>query len=107
MTRLNALCLIVGLLLPELSAAQLNIDQALDRVKNLQCHGETVESHLNRTIKPSHRDLGWQVFKHEDLFFDVERSFLVSKSMEIRYRWRIQQDGILEAVSERAQKLCS
>lgn len=68
--------------------------------------GATVEQLLDRELKPSHRDLGWRVFARDD-GFDVERAFLVSKSMELRYRWRVDAAGHGQAVSERAQKLCS
>jgi (2Fe-2S) ferredoxin len=68
--------------------------------------GATVEQLLDKELKPSHRDLGWRVFARDE-GFDVERAFLVSKSMELRYRWRVDAAGRGQAVSERAQKLCS
>jgi len=82
-------------------------DRALQQVKALSCLDyENVDAYLNRKLKPSHRDLGWQVFKN-DHGYDVERSFMVSKSMELRYRWRLSHNGELSAISDRAKSLCS
>lgn len=81
--------------------------EAEQTVKSLPCsRGENVDQFLDHKLKPSHRDLGWRVFAgHEG--FDVERSFLASKSMELRYRWHVGVSGAARPVSERAQKLCS
>lgn len=76
-------------------------------VKNQPCAvSETIDQFLDHKLKPSHRDLGWRVFARDD-GFDVERAFLVSKSMELRYRWRVGASGEPQPVSERAQGLCS
>ncbi|WP_054775096.1 hypothetical protein, partial [Methylogaea oryzae] len=62
-------------------------------VKNQSCKsGETVDQFLDHKLKPSHRDLGWRVFAR-DGGYDVERAFLASKSMELRYRWRVSAGG--------------
>lgn len=82
--------------------------QAENLVKNQPCMaGETIEQLMDRKLKPSHRDLGWRVFAREDQGFDVERSFMVSKSAELRYRWRVAGNGTAYPESERARNLCS
>lgn len=53
----------------------------------------------------SQRDLGWQVFKEEG-HFDVERAFLMNKSMQLRFRWHINADGSIAPASSRAESLC-
>lgn len=76
-------------------------------VKNQPCTGgETVDQFLDHKLKPSHRDLGWRVFAREG-GFDVERAFLASKSMELRYRWRVSTNGAAQPASGRAESLCS
>ena len=70
--------------------------------------GATVNQLLDQKIRGSHRDLGWRVFADDSArVFDVERAVLVSKSMELRYRWRVDASGRIQAVTERAQNLCS
>ena len=89
------------------AVAEDQYDQALHQVQTLGClDSENIEAYLNRKLKPSHRDLGWQVFQN-DYGFDVERTFMASKSMELRYRWRLHHNGELNAISERAKTLCS
>lgn len=39
--------------------------------------------------------------------YDVEAAFLVSKSAELRYRWRVDDMGNVQAITEHAQNLCS
>lgn len=76
-------------------------------VKNQPCkEGETVDQYLGSKLKSSHRDLGWRVFPVEG-GIDVERAFVASKSMEIRYRWRVDDSGQVQAIGDRAQNLCS
>ena len=68
--------------------------------------GETVAQYLDHKLSSSFRDLGWRMFPAND-GFDVERAFLASKFMELRYRWRVDRSGQVRAISERAQNLCS
>lgn len=77
-------------------------------VKNTNCiEGKTIEDALKDKIKShSQRDLGWLVF-NEDGNFEVERAFLMNKSMQLRFRWRVNPDGIVEPVSSRAESLCT
>ncbi len=96
----------VLLLACQLACADDDYNLALSRVKSLSCNSENVEQYLDHKLKPSHRDLGWQVFKN-DHGYDVERTFLVSKSMELRYRWRMSWTGKLDPVTDRAKALCS
>ena len=109
--KINRICQsgLIGLLL--FSPATLAQDPytiALAQVKNQICNDhETVEQFLERKLKPSHRDLGWQIFKTDDGAYDVERTFLISKSMELRYRWRVNPNGRLSASNQRSQSLCS
>ncbi len=53
-------------------------------VKNSPClDGLTIEEALKNKIRiRSQRDLGWQVFNEEGLY-EVERSFLMNKSMQL------------------------
>lgn len=82
-------------------------DEAEQMVKNQPCkEGETVAQYLEHKLSSSHRDLGWRVYTEED-GIQVERAFLVSKSMELRYRWRVESGGAIRPVSERAAGLCS
>jgi hypothetical protein len=53
----------------------------------------------------SRRDLGWRFFPG-DYVMEVERSFRVSKSMEMRFRRRVDSGGKAEALTEPAQQLC-
>jgi|LakMenE18May11ns_1017448.scaffolds.fasta_scaffold9327314_2 hypothetical protein len=106
--RICQICLIGLSLVSPVIQAQDAYTVALEQVKNQLCNDhETVEQFLERKLKPSHRDLGWQIFKTDDGAYDVERTFLISKSMEMRYRWRVNPDGRLSAVNQRSQTLCS
>lgn len=89
--------------------AQIDETQAEAVVRNMPClNGLTIDNILKDKIKTrSQRDLGWQIFKQEDQTFDVERAFLMNKSMQIRFRWHINTDGSITAVSSRAQSLCT
>lgn len=76
-------------------------------VKHQPCKdGESVDQYLGRKLSSSHRDLGWRVFSSDE-GVDVERAFLASKSTEIRYRWRVDNVGQVQAASDRAQNVCS
>lgn len=77
-------------------------------VKNSTCMaGQTIEDALKSKIRiRSQRDLGWQVFKEEDQY-EVERAFLMNKSMQLRFRWHVNPDGSVKPVSKRAESLCS
>lgn len=76
-------------------------------VKNSACiDGKSIEDALKDKIKMrSQRDLGWQVF-NEDGRLEVERAFLMNKSMQLRFRWRVDPDGTVQPVSSRAESLC-
>ncbi len=92
--------------LSQLASAAPSESEAQQLVQNQACKdGESVAQFLDHKSS-SHRDLGWRVFP-ADGGFDVERAFLASKSMELRYRWRVGADGQVQAVSDRAQNLCS
>ena len=69
-------------------------------------HGESVDEVLDRKVRPSRRDLGWRVFEADDGYI-VERAFMVSKSMEIRYRWHVSSQGEVYAENSRTENLCS
>lgn len=106
--RIGQICLIGLALISPVTLAQDAYTVALAQVKNQICNDrETVEQFLERKLKPSHRDLGWQIFKTDNGAYDVERTFLISKSMEMRYRWRVNPDGSLSATNQRSQTLCS
>jgi|GEM_PF-1308313 len=76
-------------------------------VKNQPClAGQTVETVLASKIKTgSQRDLGWQVY-HEGEHFEVERAFLMNKSMQLRYRWQVNQYESITPIGKRAETLC-
>jgi hypothetical protein len=77
------------------------------KVQSSPCQGQTVEEALKTKIHTrSQRDLGWQTF-HEEDHVEVERAFLMNKSMQLRFRWRINADGSITPVSKRAESLCA
>lgn len=47
----------------------------------------------------SQRDLGWQVFQEQNQY-DVERAFLMSKSMQLRFRWDVNAKGLPMVVEQ-------
>lgn len=103
------LVIILHLLTPSNSAyAQIDETTVEELVKNSPClDGLTIENALKDKIKiRSQRDLGWQVFKEEGQF-EVERAFLMKKSMQLRFRWHVNADGSINPVSSRAESLCS
>lgn len=69
-------------------------------------HGQTVDEILDHKVRPSRRDLGWRVFEISDGYV-VERAFMVSKAMEIRYRWHVSPQGEIYAENSRTENLCS
>ena len=86
----------------------LDADQASAQVKNLPCKDNlTVEQVLDQSLRShSQRDIGWRVFQ-EDGYIDVERAVLINKSMEMRFRWRVQSnDNSITPKGDRAEKLC-
>lgn len=97
-------------LLVAINSAYAQIDETTveEIVKNSPClDGLTIDAALKDKIKiRSQRDLGWQVFK-EDGQFDVERAFLMNKSMQLRFRWHVNADGNIAPVSNRAESLCT
>lgn len=107
MLKFTASGLVAGLcLLGRMAAAAAGDDAALAIVKNQPCRdGESVAQYLDHKAPSSLRDGGWRVFATEE-GFDVERVFLASKSMEIRYRWRVDGAGVAQPVGDRAQGLC-
>lgn len=84
-----------------------NADRAMDQVKNLACKDNlTVEQALAQSIRNhSQRDIGWRMFPEQD-FIDIERAVLVNKAKELRYRWRVDANGTISALSDKAQALC-
>ena len=67
---------------------------------------ETIDQFLDHKRRPSHRDLGWRVFQDDEGYI-VERSFMVSKAMEIRYRWHVDTQGSIYPTNSRTENLCS
>lgn len=101
-----------GIALPMLFAitpvhAQIDETTVEVLVKNSPClDGQNIEAVLKDKIRMrSQRDLGWEVFKEEG-GYDVERSFLMNKSMQLRFRWHVNADGSIGPVSSRAESLC-
>jgi len=90
-----------------LAHAQIDASNVEATVKSAPCLGQTIEDVLKNKIHiRSQRDLGWQVF-NEDGQFEVERAFLMNKSMQLRFRWRVNADGSIAPVSKRAESLCT
>lgn len=89
-------------------APPLTGDQAMQSVKIQACKdGLTIEQVLDQSVKSNfQRDIGWRYFLQED-YIDVERSVLINKGMETRYRWRIDANGNIKPQTDRAEKLCS
>lgn len=82
--------------------------QAEHQVRGQPCHaGENVDDFLSQKSRHSQRDLGWRVFDTDDGGFDVERAFMASKAMEIRYRWHVNGQGSIWPSNRRAEELCS
>ncbi|MGZ4999602.1 MAG: hypothetical protein ACXV7F_04820 [Methylomonas sp.] len=83
-------------------------EQASEQVKSLPCKDNmTTDQALDQSIRShSQRDIGWRIFQ-EDGYFDVERAVLINKGMELRYRWRVQQDGNIAAENDRTIELCN
>jgi hypothetical protein len=80
--------------------------EAQKRIEATPCGGTTLGERLaEETRIHSRRDLGWRFFPSSG-YMDVERALRVSKSMEIRYRWRVDDSGKVEAENEAAQGLC-
>jgi hypothetical protein len=88
--------------------AQLDEIKAEEIVKNSICIDNlSVDDVLKDKIKiRSQRDLGWQVYKEDDQY-DVERAFLMNKSMQLRFRWHVNKDGTIAPDGKRAESLCS
>jgi len=88
--------------------AEISESTVEDIVKNSPClDGLTIEDALKDKIKiRSQRDLGWHVFNEEGRL-EVERAFLINKSMQIRFRWRADADGRISPANNRAESLCS
>lgn len=81
-------------------------EAAQQKIEAMPCGGTTLGERLaEETHIHSRRDLGWRFFPGSG-YMDVERSLRVSKSMEIRYRWRVNDAGQVEARNEAAQGLC-
>lgn len=89
------------------SEAQSFRDHAEDLVKKQICSGdENVDVYLSRKSRHSKPDLGWRVFATADGGFDVERAFMVSKGMEIHYRWHVSNQSAIRPANKRAEELC-
>ena len=100
--------LILSFIFNNQSIAQIDEVTAEEKVKSASClDGLTIEQVLkNKFHSRSQRDLGWQVFKEQDQY-DVERAFLMSKSMQLRFRWHVNAEGIISPDGGRAESLCT
>ncbi len=80
--------------------------EARHKVEATPCAGATLGQRLEEESRfHSRRDLGWRFFPGEG-YMDAERALRVSKSMEIRYRWRVDAAGKVEALTDSARELC-
>jgi hypothetical protein len=99
---------LLSLLIPLNNAyAQIDEAKAEEIVKNSPCiDNVSIDDTLKDKIRiRSQRDLGWQVFKEDDQF-DVERAFLMNKSMQLRFRWHVNAEGVITPDGTRAESLC-
>lgn len=88
------------------AVADTHEEKAQRVVEALVCGDSTVAARLNEESRiHSRRDLGWRFFSYGEEV-DVERAFRISKSMEIRYRWKVTQGGQTQPVTEPARDLC-
>ncbi len=87
--------------------AQIDESTAEEKVKTALCFdGQTIDQVLKDKFHTrSQRDLGWQVFK-EQYQYDVERAFLMSKSMQLRFRWHVNAEGVISSDGGRSSSLC-
>ncbi|MDD4913538.1 MAG: hypothetical protein PHW13_00700 [Methylococcales bacterium] len=77
-------------------------------VKGLPCaDNRTVDEVLGRKHLATYTDLGWRVLAIAEHVYLVERAFLVSQSVQIRYQWLIEPAGRPEPMSEHARDLCA
>lgn len=89
-------------------AEAMSAAEAEELIRSTPCiNGLNIDTVLEQKINTaSQRDLGWQVFE-EDGIYIVERAVLISKSMQLRYRWQIDGQGKLQPASDRAEDLCA
>lgn len=81
-------------------------EQAQKTVEAMPCRGTTVGALLEQESRThSRRDLGWRFFPEGETL-DIERSFRVSKSMEVRFRWKVDHASQVQAVTDAAKSLC-
>lgn len=92
---------------PSTGLADAHEDMARQAIEQLPCGAGTVGARLEEETRiHSRRDLGWRSFQEGDNL-DLERAFRVSKSMEIRFRWRVDHAGHAEALTDPARNLCT
>lgn len=104
---MNASRFLILILLFVTKPASAEMHEAEIKVKNSPCLGQTIEDVLKSKIHiRSQRDLGWQTFDEEG-HVEVERAFLMNKSMQLRFRWRVNPDGSITPLSKRAESLCT
>lgn len=103
----KSMAFVILVLISPVLCSEINLMLAEDLVKNASClKNRNIEQALKHKIKLiSQRDLGWQVFD-ENGEFEVERAFLINKSMQLRFRWHVSPDGRVKPVSSRAEALC-
>lgn len=88
--------------------AQTDEEKVEEIVRTSHCiDNQSIDDVLKDKIRTmSQRDLGWHVFKEEDQY-EVERAFLINKSMQLRFRWHVNTDGSISPVGKRAESLCA
>lgn len=100
----------LGLLLTAYAVQSSALPDEGDAARALEaqpCGNSTIGERLAEEIRShSRRDLGWRMFGGQG-YYDLERSLRVSKSMDMRFRWRIFDGGTVEPVSQAAQRVCS
>lgn len=105
-SRVAAMIVLLALSVRPHPARAMDEAMATARVEAAACGASTVGARLAEEMRShSRRDLGWRAFPGSDAT-DLERSARVSKSLDIRYRWRVDGAGRVEPVSEAAKSLC-
>ncbi len=80
--------------------------KARQRLENTPCGSLTIGRSLEQLSQiHSRRDLGWRYYPGNG-YVDVERAFRVSKSMVVRYGWRVTEMNQVIAITPSALNLC-
>lgn len=101
----KAIIVLLSLVLSSACLADNNDVNAVVAIKSMLCQNDvTAQNKLNQIGSHISQDKGWRIFRGAD-FYDIERSLYFTKTSEARYRWRIDAQGNVSAVTDRAKAL--